>query len=138
VTTDYMGITITFKCKDGHPNEWKTSVLPRRGSSPMWHLAIEQAAFKQAFALRHPCPCGAFIDGDPKVNYREFPDLRSPHGILRKMLSSVFNRLRSGLIRRGERLCHHDPKVDGSDAPSQRWRLSGSLRTSARFSRERN
>jgi len=79
VTTDYMGITITFKMQKRSPQrmEDQTSVFPRRGSSPALQLALEQEAFRQAFVLKHTCPCGAFIDGDPKANHREFPDLRS-------------------------------------------------------------
>jgi hypothetical protein len=77
MTTDYVGLTVTFQCTNGHPNVWKTSVYPQRGSSSFLRLLKEQEAFKQAFAAKYTCPCNAFIEGEPKITYQEFPDLQS-------------------------------------------------------------
>jgi len=68
---DYIGmeITITFKCKNAHSSVVKWAVLPQ-GDNPTARLIVEQEAFKRAFASEHVCPCGASIDGDPKVSWK--------------------------------------------------------------------
>jgi hypothetical protein len=64
-----MIVTITFNCKNGHANELAWFVNPPR-DNPVGGLIVEQEAFKRAFASKHVCPCGASIDGDPKVYWQ--------------------------------------------------------------------
>jgi hypothetical protein len=73
---NYIGTEITskFKCKNGHSNEVKWSIFPRRGDRTA-RFAAEQEAFKRVRETFTKCPvCGASIAGVPKITWKDITD----------------------------------------------------------------